>query len=140
MPSTRKHQPSLETAINIPASDGPMRRATFTMEELMAMAFCRSRLSSTIMTMKDWRPGISKALMQPCMTLSVSSRGMVMWPESVNAARVSDWTMERVWVQTSTWRRSSRSTHTPAKGATRKVGIWPAKLTVPSSRAEPVSR
>ena len=107
MPSMRKHQPSLETAINIPASEGPMRRATFTMEELMAMAFRKSRLSSTICTMKDWRPGISKALMQPCITLSTSSRGMVMWPERVSAASASDWTMESVWVQTSTWRRSS---------------------------------
>ena len=43
MPSMRKHQPSLVTAINIPASDGPTRRAMFTIDELMAMAFDRSR-------------------------------------------------------------------------------------------------
>src|ERR1700691_6147663 len=48
--------------------------------------------------------------------------------------------MASVCVHTSTFLRLSRSTHTPAKGATRKVGIWPAKLTVPSSSAEPVSR
>jgi len=140
MPSTRKHQPSLETAISIPASDGPIRRATFTIDELMAMAFCRSRLSSTIITMKDWRPGISKAFTQPCITLSASSSGIVMWPESVSAASASDWNIDRLWVHTSTCCRSSRSTHTPAKGASRNVGICPAKLTVPSSSAEPVSR
>ena len=111
-----------------------------TIDELIAMAFCRSRLSSTIITMKDWRPGMSKAFTQPCMMLMISRRGIVMWPESVNAARVSDWIIDRVCVHTSTWRRFSRSTHTPAKGASRKVGIWPAKLTVPSKSAEPVSR
>ena len=140
MPSMRKHQPSLETAINIPASEGPISRATFTIDELMAMAFCRSRLSSTILTMKDCRPGISKALMQPCITLRTSKSGMVMWPESVSAASASAWTIDSVCVHTSTWRRSSRSTQTPAKGASRKLGICPAKLTVPSKRAEPVSR
>src|ERR1700722_10146273 len=48
--------------------------------------------------------------------------------------------MDSVCVHTSTCLRSSLSTQTPAKGATRNVGIWPAKLTVPSSSAEPVSR
>ena len=47
--------------------------------------------------------------------------------------------MDRVCVHTSTLRRSSRSIHTPANGASRNVGIWPAKLTVPSTSAEPVS-
>ena len=65
---------------------------------------------------------------------------MVMWWESVSAASASDCTMESVCVHTSTWRRLRRSTQTPAKGAKRKVGICPAKLTVPSSSAEPVSR
>ena len=48
--------------------------------------------------------------------------------------------MDSVCVHTSTCRRSSLSTQTPAKGATRNVGICPAKLTVPRSSAEPVSR
>ena len=65
---------------------------------------------------------------------------MVMCPENVSAASTSDCTMASVCVHTSTCRRSSRSTQTPAKGATRNVGIWPAKLTVPSSSAERVSR
>jgi len=140
MPSIKKHQPSLETAISMPASDGPTSRAMLTMDELMAMAFDRSRRSSTICTMNDWRPGMSNALMMPCITLSESTQATVMWCESVSPASASDWTMESAWVQTSTWRRSRRSTHTPAKGAKRNVGICPAKLTVPSSSAEPVRR
>jgi hypothetical protein len=69
MPSTRKHHPSLDTAISMPASEGPTSRAMFTIDELMAMAFDRSRRSSTICTMKAWRPGMSNALMMPCITL-----------------------------------------------------------------------
>ena len=69
MPSIRKHQPSPLTAMIIPASDGPISRATLTMDELIAMAFDRSPRSSTICTMNAWRPGMSKALMMPCMTL-----------------------------------------------------------------------
>src|SRR6185437_5952509 len=43
-------------------------------------------------------------------------------------------------VHISTVRRFSRSTSTPANGARRNVGICPAKLTTPSSSADPVSR
>src|SRR5580658_6384270 len=52
---------------------------------------------------------------------------------------MNDCTMARVCDHTSTWRRLSRSIQTPANGASRNVGIWPAKLTVPSTRAEFVS-
>jgi hypothetical protein len=78
MPSIRKHQPSLVTAINMPARDGPTSRAMLTMDELIAIAFERSRRSSTICTMKDWRPGISNALMMPCMTLRARTQRIVM--------------------------------------------------------------
>ena len=74
----KKHHPSLVAAIRIPASDGPIRRAMFTIDELMAMALPRSARSSTICTMNDWRPGISKALMMPCSTLKPRIQGMVM--------------------------------------------------------------
>ena len=63
-----------------------------------------------------------------------------MWPESVSAASANDCTMASVCVHTSTCLRLSRSTQTPAKGAMRNVGICPAKLTVPSSSADFVSR
>jgi len=102
---------------------GPTRRAMFTIEELMAIALARSRLSSTICTMNDWRPGMSNALMMPCMTLRPRTHAMVMWPVSVRAARARDCTIESAWVQRSTWRRSRRSIHTPARGAKRKLGI-----------------
>jgi len=48
-----------------------------TMEELMAMALPRSARSSTICTMKDWRPGMSNALMMPWVTLRNRIKGMV---------------------------------------------------------------
>ena len=140
MPSIRKHQPSLLTAISIPASDGPMSRAMFTIDELMAMALPRSRRSSTICTRKAWRPGMSNALMTPCIALSTRIQWIVTRPESVSAARASDCTMASVCVHTRTFWRLSRSTQTPAKGARRNVGICPAKLTVPSSSADPVRR
>src|SRR6185437_10795240 len=38
----KKHQPSLVAAITMPASDGPTRRATLTIEELIAIALERS--------------------------------------------------------------------------------------------------
>ncbi len=139
MPSIRKHHPSLLAAITSPASDGPTSRAMFTMDELMAMALLRSARSPTICTMKDWRPGMSKALMRPCMMLRARIQWIVIRPENVNAASASDCTMASVCVQISTCLRLSRSTQTPAKGARRNVGIWPAKLTVPSSSAECVS-
>ncbi len=152
MPSIRKHHPSLDTAITMPASDGPIRRATLTIEELMAMALERSlrsglgppgepvRWGVTICTMNDWRPGMSKALMRPWKQLRIRISVMLMRCESVSHASSSDWTMARVWVQMRTWRRSERSTITPASGASRNVGIWPAKLTVPSSSADFVNR
>jgi len=58
----------------------------------------------------------------------------------VSHASSSDCTMASVCVHTSTRRRSWRSTITPAIGANIKVGICPAKLTVPSSSADFVSR
>src|ERR1700693_2456856 len=48
--------------------------------------------------------------------------------------------MARIWVTTSTLRRSRRSIQTPANGANRKVGICPEKPTIPSKSAEPVKR
>ena len=66
--------------------------------------------------------------------------GMVMRWARVSAARASDCTMASVWVQTRSLAAVEAVDQTPAKGARRKVGIWPAKLTVPSSRAELVSR
>src|SRR5580658_8677349 len=64
---------------------------------------------------------------------------MLMRPLSVSTASASDCSIARTCVTTSTRRRSNQSTHTPAKGATRNVGICPAKPTIPSSKAELVS-
>src|ERR1700733_11901341 len=64
---------------------------------------------------------------------------MLMRCVSVSAASASDCNMARTCVTTSTLRRFRRSTHTPAKGANRNVGICPANPTTPSRNAEPVS-
>ena len=40
----RKHQPSPTAAITSPAIAGPMRRAPFAIDELMAMALLRSAI------------------------------------------------------------------------------------------------
>ena len=90
MPSIRKHQPSLVAAINIPASDGPINRAMFTIDELIAIALPRSARSPTISTMNDCRPGMSNALTMPCITLKVRINGIVMCPENVSAASRND--------------------------------------------------
>ena len=72
MPFRKKHMPSPSAAIRIPASDGPNRRALFTMEEFKAIAFDRSSFSSTISIMKAWRTGVSQALMTPRNMLKIN--------------------------------------------------------------------
>ena len=59
---------------------------------------------------------------------------------SVSAASTTDCNIANACVASSTCRRFQRSTHTPAKGASRKMGICPTNATVPSRIAEPVSR
>ena len=97
-------------------------------------------LSSTISTMNDWRPGISKALMSPWNTLSARISAMVMTMGERERSKRERLEAARACVQTSTLALIQRSTQTPAKGASRKVGIWPVKPTMPSSHADPVSR
>ena len=63
-----------------------------------------------------------------------------MTPVSASAARMADWSIASTWVATRTRYRSRRSTQTPAKGASKKVGIWLAKPTTPRRTAEPVRR
>ena len=63
-------------------------------------------------------------------------QGMVMCPESVSAASASDCTMDSVCVHTSTCRRLSRSTQTPAKGRKQKRGNLAGK----ADRAQQQSR
>ena len=50
------------------------------------MALDRSARSSTMRIMNDWRPGMSNALMTPCIALSTSTSAMVMRCESVSQA------------------------------------------------------
>ncbi len=69
---------------------GPISRAPFAIEELMAMALLRSLRSSTICTRNDCRPGMSKALIKPCKAVRAMISQRVMTCASVSAARASD--------------------------------------------------
>jgi hypothetical protein len=89
-PSAKKHHPSPIQAITTPAMDGPRRRAALNMEELRAMAFARFSFSSTREITKDWRQGISKALMTPWRALSPISHPTVILPPRARAARAKD--------------------------------------------------
>ena len=106
-----------------PPIAGPMSRAPLTIEELMAMALARSPRSSTIWTRKDWRPGMSKALIRPWNTMRAMISPRVITLASVKAASARDWIAAATWVTTSSRRRSRRSTHTAAKGPRRKETI-----------------
>jgi hypothetical protein len=64
----------------------------------------------------------------------------VMRLDQARAANSADWIIASTCVTTRIRWRFQRSTQTPATGARKKVGICPAKPTIPSSRAEPVSR
>ena len=61
-------------------------------------------------------------------------------PLSVSDARMPARIMEAVWVAITRRWRLTRSAMIPPKGATRKTGIWLAKPTLPSNRAETVRR
>ena len=65
MASMPKHQPSPKAAINRPPIDGPIIRVPLTIDEFSAMAFGRSRRSSTISLTNAWRAGVSNELMMP---------------------------------------------------------------------------
>ncbi len=76
--------------MSTPAIEGPRSLAALTIDELRAMAFGKSRRSSTISTTNDWRAGMSIALMTPWRACSASTIGTVMVCVSVNAARSAD--------------------------------------------------
>jgi hypothetical protein len=78
--------------------------------------------------------------MNPWKSASATTSGTVMTFSSASAANANDCSMASTCVHSSMRCRSMRSTSTPAKGASTKVGICPAKLTTPSSSAEPVRR
>ncbi len=94
------------------------------------MALLRSLRSSTICTRKDWRPGMSNALIKPCNAVSAMISQRVMTCARVSAARASDWTAAAACVHTSSLRRLRRSTHTPANGPSANETICPAKPTI----------
>ncbi len=111
----------------------------FTMVELSAIAFGRSSRASTISTTNACRAGVSNAFTSPWTMTSAMTCQTVM-RVSANAASAADCAIESTCDQTSTRWRFHRSTATPANGASKNVGICPAKPTIPRSHADPVSR
>ena len=83
---------------------------------------------------------MSNALIKPCNAVSATISDSVITCASVSAASASDCTAAAACVATSSFLRSSRSTHTPANGPTINETICPAKLTTPSSNTECVIR
>ena len=73
-------------------------------------------------------------------TRNQASSAEVIRPENIMAASVPAWRMDSDWVRSSSRRRSQRSAKTPATGAKSRLGICPAKLTMPSIIIESVSR
>ena len=99
------------------------------------MALVRSSRRSSIWTRNDCRAGTSSALMNPsrsdsAMTCQIASR-----PEYIRPASIRAWTIDSTCVRMTRRCRSTRSTSTPAKGASTNVGIRAANPTRPSSKA-----
>jgi hypothetical protein len=100
-----------------------MIRVPLTIEEFRAMAFGRSRRSSTISLTNACRAGVSNELMIPCTTCSQMICLTVMMSVNVNTASSADCTSDATWVHSRIRRRSWRSTSTPANGVMMSVGI-----------------
>jgi len=115
-------------------------RLAFTIDELRAIALGRSARSSTISTTKACRAGVSKALTTPWKALRRRIQVTSIVRVRARPASANDCSIERTWVTQRTRYRPQRSTQTPARGASRNVGIWPAKPTRPSTDADPVRR
>jgi len=88
--SIAKHHASPKPAISSPPIDGPMMRVPLTIDEFSAIAFGRSRLSSTISLTNAWRAGVSKELMIPCTTWSQMICRTVMTFMNVRMASSAD--------------------------------------------------
>ena len=118
---------------------GPIIRAALNIDEFNAIAFIRCSFP-TISTIKDCRPGISKAFTTPSDAARTKISQTLTTPNSVSAARMSARIMDAVCVPITTRCRLCRSATIPPKGATRNTGNCPANPTAPNSKDDPVSR
>ena len=117
-----------------------MTLAILNREELRAIAFARSPLFSTISTTNDCLTGMSNPAATPSKTLSTIICHTVTTSKNVSSARDSACSAANALAAIIIFRRSRRSDRTPAKGARRKAGKRLAKITVPRSVLEPVTR
>jgi hypothetical protein len=107
--------------------------------ELRAMAFMRSSLV-TSSWMRDWRAGVSKALIVPSRNASAMTCHSCTMPIKVSVAKSAAWRSEAVWVKSTTFWRSKRSAATPPRSVKSKTGRNCEKLTTPKLSADFVKR
>ena len=94
----RKQTPSPKAATVRPARRGPMSLEPLTMIELRAIALARSSFCLPTMSMtKDWRAGMSKALIRP-RKAARTKRCHATCPVNVRKARTNAWIMASIWV------------------------------------------
>ena len=108
----RKQTPSPTVAIRIPATAGPIMRATLTSTELRLTALRRCS-GPTISSMNDWRDGFSNALLRPRSAARMPICQTWTDPVTVSTPRISACTPIAVWSAIISRRLSTRSATTP---------------------------
>ena len=111
-PFTRKQTPVPTVAIRIPATAGPIVRATFTRTELRLTAFLRFS-GPIISSMNDCRAGFSNALFKPSSSASTPISHSSTAPVTVSTPRISACTPIAACSITISLRLSTRSAITP---------------------------
>ena len=97
----------------------------------MALKAIAWRKSSrpTMSTVKDWRAGVSTAVMMPSTSASTMMVLISILPVSVSTVRIAACIMQSARVTMKTERRSWRSAIMPAKGVMKKIGACETKET-----------
>ena len=109
---TRKQTPSPTVAMRIPATAGPIARATLTSTELRLTALRRCS-APTSSIMNDWRAGFSKALLRPSRAARIPISHTWTTPVTVSSPRISAWTPIALCSAIIRRRLSTRSATTP---------------------------
>ncbi len=134
----RKQTPVPTVAIRMPATAGPIARATLTSTELRLTALRRCS-GPTISSMNDWRAGFSNALLRPSKAASTAISHTRTLPDTVRTPSTSACTPIRLCRQTISRRLSTRSAITPPYGASRSTGSVCAATMRPRAVLECVS-
>src|SRR2546427_11301522 len=106
--------------MSAPPMSGPTKRAPFIITELSAMALGRSLFPPTSSSRIDWRAGALNALTMPSTRFPAMKCQGLATPNATTRNIAAACAAAIQLVATSTPRRSSRSTKTPASGARTK--------------------